>query len=219
MGGDDLSVDAWTVIGSIFTVIGVIVSFVLGVIPLVRERNKASTAYAPPPTASGAPQPIRTVASKAPVSAPAPATAGPVHPANSPESRRGIGLRGVIWSLLPFLSFILAAAVDPYLKGEGFHGRLAWFGILAAFLMLVPFVHAGIRLRSYKLVFTGLVYGLVSLILWIIVVAEDHAYYTGGYSETTNTYIGGLGFSLLGLSVVGTIHAFWLRRRVFARST
>jgi hypothetical protein len=92
--GDDLmSADAWTAVSSIATVIGVIAAIVLGVIPLVRDRKKASTAYAPPSTISGAPQPMPIIVTEAPVSAPAPTAARPVHPAYSPESRRRIGLR------------------------------------------------------------------------------------------------------------------------------
>lgn len=192
-------------IGSIFTVIGVIVSFVLGVIPLVRERNKASTAYAPPPTASGAPQPIPAVTTKAPTYA--------------PESRRRIGFRGAFWALLPFVAVVSTLTIYAYLKGRGFQGPLAWLGILVLFLFPVPYILAGIRLRNVKLVFTGAVYGLVSLTLWTILVVKDHEYWTGGYSESSLHASVGLFFSLFTLGLVATIHAFWLRRRFFARPT
>jgi len=214
-----MSADAWTAVGSIATVIGVIAAIVLGVIPLVRDRKKASAAYAPPSTTSGAPQQMPTVATKAPVSAPAPMAARPVHPALPPESRRGIGLRGVFWSLLPLASFILAGTVAGSLKGQGFNGPLAWLGILAAFLLAVPFVYFSVRLRNFKLALTGVVYGVVALVLSIMTVVEEHEFWTGGFSESSSHYLDGLGVSWLVLSVAATIHAFWLRRRVFARST
>jgi hypothetical protein len=184
-------------------VIGVIAAIVLGVIPLVRDRNKASAAYVPPPTTSGAPQPVPTVTTRP--------------PAYAPEPRRRIGFRGTFWALLPFVAVLSALTIYVYLKGRGFQGPLAWLGILALFLFPAPYLLAGIRLRNIKLVLTGAVYGLVSLILWVILVVKDHEYWTGGYSESSLHSSVGLFFSLFALGLVATIHAFWLRRRVFAR--
>jgi len=214
-----MSADAWTAVSSIATVIGVIAAIVLGVIPLVRDRKKASTAYAPPSTTSGAPQPMPIIVTEAPVSAPAPTAARPVHPAYSPESRRRIGLGGVFWALWPFVMAVLAVTISISVKGQGFNGTLAWLGILVLLLLPVPFVLASIRLRNYKLMLTAVVYGLVSLILWAIFVVEAHTYWTGSFSESSEQKLLGSLVCLLVLGVAATIHAFWLRRRFFARST
>ena len=134
-----MSTDAWTAVSSIATVIGVIAAIVFGVIPLVRDRNKTSTAYAPPSTTSGAPQPMSTVATKASVSAPAPVAASQGARHTHLESRRGIGLRGVFLSLLPFVAAVLTFIIGGSLTGQGFNGPLAWLGILVVFLVPVPF--------------------------------------------------------------------------------
>ena len=114
-------------------------AIVFGVIPLVRDRNKTSTAYAPPSTTSGAPQPMSTVATKASVSAPAPVAASQGARHTHLESRRGIGLRGVFLSLLPFVAAVLTFIIGGSLTGQGFNGPLAWLGILVVFLVPVPF--------------------------------------------------------------------------------
>jgi hypothetical protein len=212
-------VNDWTVVGSIATVIGVIAAIMLGVISLLRDRKATSTAYPPPSTTSGAPQPMSTVATMPPASSSAPVAARLVHPTYGLESRRGIGLWGVLWALIPFVSVVLIIPLSDNLYGRGFHAPQAWLGILALFPLSIPFVYAGIRLPNYRLLLTAAVYGLVSLILWIILIIEDHRFYWIGYSRSTVDTEGTVGLSLLALGAVATIHAFRLRRRVFTRPT
>jgi hypothetical protein len=220
-----VSVNDWTVVGSIATVIGVIAAIVLGVISLLRDREATRTAYAASSTTSGAPRPVSAVAAESAVSSPAPVAARLAHPAYGLESRRGIDLLSVLWALVPLVSVVLIyTIVDSLnsafypLNGYGFHRPQAWLGILALFPLSIPFVYAGIRLQNYKLLLTSAVYGLVALILWIFYIIEDEKYWIEATTAVVDTR-GTLGLSLLALGVVATIHAFLLRRRVFTRPT
>jgi len=74
------------------------------------------------------------------------------------------------------------------------------FGLLAP----VPFIHAAIRLRTLRMWLTAVAYGLLWL-LWLILISVN-----SGVASGIATAI------FLVLVVAGTIHAFTLRRAVFA---
>ena len=92
----------------------------------------------------------------------------------------------VLWALLPTLTI----------------------GLLTPILAPIPFAHAAVRLRDQGLWLITAAYGLGSLTIWIMwIVAINEK-----WDAASLTFY----FILLVLGVVATIHAFKLRRRVFA---
>jgi hypothetical protein len=118
--------------------------------------------------------------------APRPIATGPAHAV----SRSGLSLLkkilSVLWSLLPTVSI----------------------GILTPILAPIPFAHAAVRLRERKLWLFASGYGLGSLTLWIIWIIAIEKKWT---AASLVSY-----FILLAIGIGATIHAFQLRRRVFA---
>jgi uncharacterized membrane protein len=93
---------------------------------------------------------------------------------------------GVFWALLPTLTI----------------------GILTPLLAPIPFAHAAARLHERKLWLIACAYGVGSLILWVLwIVAIDNK-----WNAASLIFY----FVLVALGVVATIHAFRLRRLVFA---
>ena len=84
------------------------------------------------------------------------------------------------------------------------------FGALTPFLAPVPFAHAAVRLHDRKLWLISAVYGLVSLPLWILWIVAVNKQWASAATFWAISFAIGL---------VATIHAFQLRRRVFARSS
>jgi hypothetical protein len=106
----------------------------------------------------------------------------------APES--GQGLRRVlsyVWALLPVLSF--------------------------GYLAPIPIIHAAIKLRTWTLWAASALYVAAEVVVWSATMTV-----TSGPVEETELSDppGWVAFLILGLTVVPTIHALTLRRRVFA---
>jgi hypothetical protein len=140
-----------------------------------------------PPTAPSAPQPKPAAVTEPSVPSPRPMVTGPAAPASVPKLGRGMSIFSVFWALLPILSAI---------------------AFLAPFLAPLPFAHAAVRLRDRRLWLISAAYFLVLLTLWILFVTFTQTTWTGGSSVFYTL--------LLAIGLLATIHAFRLRRRVFA---
>jgi hypothetical protein len=115
-----------------------------------------------------------------------PPTAMASHATAAPAPRPANTFFTVLWALLPVLTI----------------------GILNPVLAPIPSAYAAIRLRSRRLWLFAALYGFGSLALYIIF---DVAI-TNGWSAASGIFY----FLLVALGVVATVHAFKLRRRVFA---
>ena len=83
------------------------------------------------------------------------------------------------------------------------------FGTLTPFLAPVPFAHAAVRLHDRKLWLISAAYGLVSLPPWILwIVALNEHWTSSGIFWAISFAVG----------LAAAVHAFRLRRRVFAQS-
>jgi hypothetical protein len=110
----------------------------------------------------------------------------PARPAPAPKLGPVRGILSVLWALLPTLTI----------------------GLLTPILAPIPFAHAAVRFRDQSLWLITAAYGFGSLTLWIMwIVAINEKW----VAASLVFY-----FLLLALGVVATIHAFKLRRRVFA---
>lgn len=106
-----------------------------------------------------------------------------------PASRRTLSyaksLAIVLWALLPVISI----------------------GLLTPILAPIPFCYAASRLTDQRLWLSAAIYGIGSLILWILwIVAIENKWTAASLAFY---------FVLIALSVVATVHAFRLRRLVF----
>jgi hypothetical protein len=95
----------------------------------------------------------------------------------------------VFWALLPVVSL----------------------GLLTPILAPIPFAHAAIRLRNRMFWFFSAAYGIISLTLWILfaIAIEDKWKPADGVNYAILSAVG----------VLASVHAFRLRRRVFAPSS
>ena len=139
------------------------------------------------PTSPSTPQPEQTAPTKPSGPSPHPFAAGPVGPTSAPKLGTVRSILSILWALLPTLSF----------------------GLLTPFLTPFPFAYAAARLGECRLWFFSAAYGLTSLATWILFIIAATKYWTPAAWIFYAT--------LLTLGGLATIHAFRLRRRVFAR--
>jgi hypothetical protein len=154
-----------------------------------QEQARASTTSQTPPVPRTAQPPAHDARLSSP--APSPVAVAPM-PARATTTPRLGPLRGflsVLWSLLPVLSF----------------------GIATPILAPVPFAHAAIRFREDRtsLWTYAAIYGFGSLAIWTLF---DVSLVVKGLSGIHDISF----IPLLGIGVVASVHAFKLRRRVFA---
>ena len=137
-------------------------------------------------TAGSTPQPEQTAPIEPSGPSLRPIATGPVDLTSVPNLGPVRRILSILWALLPTLSL----------------------GLLTPVLAPLPSAHAAVRLGERRLWFFSAAYGLASLTLWILWVMAI---------EKSWTPADGIFYaSLLALGVLATIHAFRLRRRIYA---
>ena len=117
---------------------------------------------------------------------PQPIITGPFGLTSAPKLGPVRSILSVFWALLPTFSF----------------------GLLTPLLAPLSFAYAAARLRKRRLWFFSATYGLTSLISWILCIIAIEEYWVHAFRVFYAI--------LFAVGVIATIHAFQLRRSVFA---